>query len=171
MTYFVTPEWMKNNTTINQNVDVNDVVPLIKTSAQFKVKGYIGSYFFKDLLIKFNNQTLNGPEEILVEEYIKPAIAWRAASEAVVNLTYQIKNKGVQTQSGEYSTSPEYKAVMFLVHHNTDKADYYDQQLIDFLTKHKEEYPEFMSKLNDDTKISKYGCDNPNAFTSSILFI
>lgn len=171
MVYFVTPEWLKANTTVNQNVDVNDVVPLIKTSAQFKVRSYIGSNFFKDLLNKFNIQTLNAAEEILVEDYIKPAIAWRAASEAVINASYQLKNKGLQSQSGDYSASPEFKAIMFVQHHYSDKADFYDQKLANFLHKHREDYPEFMSKLNDDATVSKNGCDDTNAFTQSIIFI
>lgn len=172
MVYFCTPEYLKSNTTINQNVDVNDVVPLIKTAAQFKVKSYIGTYFFNDLLAKFNAQTLNAAEEILVQEFMKPAIAWRAASEAVINTSYQVKNKGVQTQSGEYSASPEYKAIMFLFHHYTDKADYYDKKLCDYLHENREEYPGFMSKLNSDPVVSKNGCDpNINTFNQSILFI
>jgi len=172
MIYFVTPEWLKANTTINQNVDVADIVPLIKTSAQFKTQGYIGTYFFKDLLLKFNNQSLNAAEEILVQDYMKPAIAWRAASEAVISTSYQIKNKGAQTQSGDFSVSPEFKAIMFLVHHYTDKADYYDNRLIEFLKLHREEYPEFMSKLNEDAAILKHGCGTtPDGFTSNTLFI
>jgi hypothetical protein len=170
MTYFVTVEWLKANTTINQNVDVADIVPLIKTSAQFKTKGYIGTHFFNDLLTKFNTQTLNAAEEILVQEYMKPAIAWRAASESVINTSYQVKNKGVQTQSGDYSAAADYKAIMWLVQHYTDKADYYDQKLVDFLKAHKDDYPEFMSKSNDDAQVSKY-CDHTDTFTSQIIII
>jgi hypothetical protein len=42
----------------------------------------------------------------LVQEYIKPAVAWRAASEVVVASSYQITNKGTQIQSGDFSSSP-----------------------------------------------------------------
>jgi hypothetical protein len=116
-------------------------------------------------------QTLDAAETILVQEYMKPAIAWRAATETIVTTSYSIRNKGIQSQSGDFSASPEYKAIMFTYHHYSDKADYYDQQLIDFLKENREEYPAFMSDLNKDAKISKHGCNDPNAFGGGIMFI
>lgn len=171
MIYFVTPEYLKSNTTVNQNVDVNDVVPLVKVAAEFVVKIEIGSYFFNDLLTKFNNQTLNGAEEILVQEYIKPLIAWKAAAEAVINTSYQIKNKGVQTQNGEFSSSPEMKAIMWLFHHYNDKVSFYSQRMVEFLSKNWEDYPELFSPLNKDTRIKKWDCGGINQYQGGILFI
>lgn len=172
MIYFVTTNYLKSLTPTNNNVEDNEIVPVIKTSAEFKVKSYIGTYFFSDLLIKFNDQTLNAAEEILVQEFMKPAIAWRAASETILNTTYSLRNKGLQQSSGDFSNSPEFKIVSFMYHHYTDKADYYDRKLCDFLHENREDYPEFMSKLNSDPVVSKNGCDpNINTFNQSILFI
>ncbi len=41
--------------------------------------------------------------EIDLVEFIQPVIAWRSAEDAVFGLTYQLKNKGLQTQNGDYS--------------------------------------------------------------------
>ena len=170
MTIFVTPEYLKAHTTVAQNVDVNDVVPLIRAVAESWVRPYIGTVFFNDLLEKFTAQTLNQSEAELVQTYIKPSIAWRACAEAVITLSYQLKNKGVQTQSGEYSASTDFKNISFIHQHYKDRADMYDAELVKFLEANGAAYPVFMSAANQP-KISKQGCKTVDTFTAGILFI
>jgi hypothetical protein len=50
------------------------------------------------MLTAYNAQTLT-PDEVDLVEFIQPVIAWRSAEDAVFGLTYQLKNKGLQTQS------------------------------------------------------------------------
>jgi hypothetical protein len=57
MTYFITENYLKLNTTITANVDVTDLVPFVKTASDMSVQPILGSYFYTDLLTKYNNQT------------------------------------------------------------------------------------------------------------------
>ena len=151
-------------------MDANDIIPLIKTSADMRVRSILGTYFYKDLLTKFNAQTLNSNEVTLVEDYIKPAVAWRASSEAIIELSYQLKNKGIQTQSGDYSTSPEQSAVMFNYHHKADKAAFYENRLEQYLIDNKALFPVFTSQSNTDS-VAKGKCSSANLFNTNIHFI
>lgn len=171
MIYFVTETYLKQNTPITNNVDSTDVVPYLRFSAESWVKPYLGSFFYNDLLTKFNAQTLNPDEVTLVQNYIQPAVAWRAATEATVFLSYQLKNKGLQTQSGDFSASPEYRAIMFVHHHYRDRADFFDNSLTDYLILNKALYPVFMDDQNKDSRIKNKYCKGPNTFQSGITFI
>jgi hypothetical protein len=172
MIYFVTEQYIKTYTPITQNVDVNDFLPLIKSAADGYVRSYLGTYFYNDLLTKYNAQTLNPDEITLVQDYIKDAVAWRACSESVLTLSYQLKNKGIQSQSGDFSANPGFQPVSFISHHYRDKADFYDGRLKKYLLDNRDLYPEFISDLNKDTILKPFPCwRRDNYFQSGINFV
>lgn len=156
--YFVTETYLKTNTSITANVDIVEILPLVKNAADMWSRSIMGSYFYKDMLAKYNAQTLSADELNLLDE-IQPAVAWRAGADAVIELSYQLKNKGLQTQSGDYSTSPETKAIMFNHHHIEQKAEFYENRLYVYLIENKDLFPAFLSDLNKDSKAKK-DCDN-----------
>lgn len=152
MIYFITENYLKTNTPITANVDVNDVTPYIATQAQLRVMPVLGTVFYNYLLTKYNNQTLTNDEETLVA-YIQPVIAWRSAEDAVFGLTYQLKNKGLQTQFGDFSGSVTRSEVAFGMEHYAQKAAFFEQRLIKYLLANKDLYPEFTSEANKDTDL------------------
>ena len=68
MQYFVTENWLKTNGVITANVDATDFSPLVQFAAKAFIKKQIGSYFFEDLLTKYNAQTLSLVEQSVVEK-------------------------------------------------------------------------------------------------------
>jgi hypothetical protein len=84
------------------------------------------------LTAAYNAQTLN-PDEVDLVEFIQPVIAWRSAEDAVFGLTYQLKNKGLQTQNGDYSASVSRNEVAFGMEHYAQKASFFEQRLIRWL--------------------------------------
>lgn len=167
MIWFTTELWIKANTPITANIDVTDITPWIKTSAEMWIQPILGSYFYADLLTKYNAKTLSSDEAILVD-MIKPAIAWRAASDAVYGLSRQLKNKGLQTQSGENSESVELKEVQFGMAQYAQKGEFYEAQIIKFLKANEVLYPNYTSLSNTDSIIKPQ--DNNN-LSSSIIII
>jgi len=170
MNYFVTTTYLKDNTSVGDSVDDKISVPSIKSASDSYVRTIIGNEFYKYLLNAFNNQTLTNDEIELVSEYIKPSIAWRAAGDITIASSYQIKNKGLQVQNGDFSNSPEYKAIMFNFHHISDKASLYDSLLINFLIKDKTKFPQFWADNNKDAKARKQ-CEGFNTFNKNMFFI
>ena len=170
MIYFVTPDYLKTYTNVGQNLDDNNSVPFIKNAADSYVRSIVGNEFYKYLLGKYNSQTLDADETELVQDYIKPSVSWRSAADIVVEASYQLTNKGIQTQSGDYSSSPEYKAIMFNHHHTSDKAALYDEMLSRFLVKDKNKYPQFWADDNKDATARRL-CEGRSNFNTNIFFI
>jgi hypothetical protein len=169
MNYFITENYLKTNTPITANVDVTDVTPYIATQAQLRVMPILGTVFYTYLLAEYNAQTLNPDEEALVL-FIQPVIAWRSAEDAVFGLTYQLKNKGLQQQSGDFSTSVSRSEVAFGMEHYAQKASFFEQRLIRYLIANKDKYPEFTDASNRDTDLRPMidNCDcNCNGFCDS----
>lgn len=152
MLYFITETYLKVNTPITANVDVTDVTPYIATQAALRIQPILGTTFYNYLLTQYNTQTLTNDEIDLVE-FIQPVIAWRSAEDAVFGLTYQLKNKGLQTQSGDYSASVSRSEVAFGMEHYAQKAAFYEQRLIRWLLANKALFPIFISATNNDTDL------------------
>ena len=129
-TYFVTQTFLQENAMFADNIDALAYTPLIQVASKSFLKPLLGSYFFQDLLDKYNSQTLDANEEILVE-MVQYAIGWRVAAEGVISLTYQLKNKGVQIQNGDNSEAPEDKVIWKLSDHYIQKAIYHQNEISD----------------------------------------
>lgn len=136
MLYFITENYLKTNTPITANVDVTDVTPYIATQAQLRVMPILGTVFFNYMLDVYNNQTATNDEETLIK-FIQPIVAWRSAEDAVFGLTYQLKNKGLQTQNGDFSSSVSQREVAFGMEHYAQKAAFFEERLIKYLIKNK----------------------------------
>jgi hypothetical protein len=95
------------------------------------------------LTLNIITQTLN-PDEINLVEFIQPVIAWRSAEDAVFGLTYQLKNKGLQTQNGDYSASVSRNEVAFGMEHYAQKASFFEQRLIRWLLVNRNLFPQFI---------------------------
>jgi len=152
MLYFITETYLKTNTPITANVDVTDVTPYIATQSALRIQPILGTTFYNHMLNAYNNQTLT-PDEIDLVEFIQPVIAWRSAEDAVFGLTYQLKNKGLQTQNGDYSASVSRSEVAFGMEHYAQKASFFEQRLIRWLLANRNLFPIFISTTNMDTDL------------------
>jgi len=155
--YFITENFLKGNGIISSNVDSTDYTGLIQGVSKSFIKKQIGSYFFNDLLTKYNTQALSPDEEILVEK-MQFAIAWRLKSEATIELTFQLKNKGIQVQSDDNSEGIDLPTATFLMDRNLQKAILEEAELREYLVENKDLYPVFLSKENKDSIIKGTYC-------------
>lgn len=171
MIYFVTENYLKNNTPITKNVDVNEITPFLRPVCEMRVEVILGTYFYEYLLDAYNNQNLSTDEEDLVER-IQPVVAWRAAEQAVFNLSYQLKNKGIQQQFGDYSQNVSQGEVAFSMEHYGQIAARYEDRLTKWLLKNKDLFPEFTSDANEDSLIKPTDdCDDLDNFDNTMLVI
>jgi hypothetical protein len=171
MEYFVSEKWLKDNMPISDNSDPKMFYFNVKTVSDMRVRNILGTLFYNDLLVKYNAQNLS-PNELILVDIMRWTIAWRSASESVISLSYQIFNKGVQTQFGDYSNNAEFKEISFLKHHYSDKASFYEKRLFDFLVDNKDDYPLLMDADNKDSEVQKHICKGGfNPYDSNIIFI
>jgi hypothetical protein len=169
MNYFVTLAWLKAYTPVSANIDETLIFPFVPTSSDMWIQPILGTYFYQDLLAKYNAQTLN-PDEVNLVEVIKPAIAWRTASEAPIGLTFQLKNKGLQTQNSDNSESVDLADAEAVELKYVKKAEFYENQVKKYLYKNKDLFPAYLSEDNDDSLI-KPSKDRGNDYNTFISFV
>ena len=169
--YFITEAYLISNGIIANNVDVH-YSGLIQFAAKAFLKNQIGSYFFEDLLTKYNNQTLSSDEELLVEK-MQWAIAWRVKADTGIEMTYQLTNNGYLKQNDDNAVSVDLKEVTFLTDRALQKAILFENELKEFLIQYKNNYPVFLDILNKDSMIKNnefnYGGTNLNNGVGMII--
>jgi len=171
MIYFVTENFLKVNTPITRNVDVTDVFPYVKPASDMRLQAILGSYFYNYLLTQYNDELLT-PDEVTLVEKIQFVVAWRAAEQAAFGLTYQLKNKGIQQQNGDYSSSVSQSETAFVMDHYGQMAAFYEKRLINYLLEYKALYPQFTSDLNRDSDIKPVGgCGNRGDYDNTMMVI
>lgn len=163
--YFTTESHLKVVTAINPNIQVEHIVPFTKTVAEMWIRPILGLYFYDYLLAAYNASGLTANEIVLVS-HIQPAIAWRAASEAVISTSYQITQKGVQKQSSDNSEAAEASEIGMVRGMYVQKAEFYENFIGRWLCDNKDLFPQFISDLNKDSLIkpNKNTGNNPFYF-------
>jgi len=171
MIYFVTENYIKIQTPITRNVDVNEVTPFVKGCSDQRVQPLLGSYFYNDLLTKYNAQTLDANETILVGK-IQPCIAWYSAAEAVISLSYQLKNKGIQKQNGDFSESVGKDEIMLMYDHYAQKAAFYEQRIRIYLKDNGKLFSAYTSTDNTDSDMKPdKNTETNTGYTNNVIII
>ena len=149
MIYFVTEAFIKDKTHITQNVDAKDLAPYIPMSVEVYIEPILGYTFTQDLLVKFNAGTTDPLEDELID-FIKYTTAFYAAFDAVPNLSFRISNKGVQSQSGDYSASEGIAAVEYIRTNILKFAKVHEGNLREFLQLNKDNFPLYEDPTNKE---------------------
>lgn len=150
-TYFITESYLRSNTPLNQNLDINDIVNNIDPAQDMYIQPILGQNFYNALLVSYSAQTLTADETTLVM-HIKPALAYRAAEMSLPFIQYQIKNKGPQVQSGDFSSPVDQTQLNYLRNELKNRAEFYEQRLINYLCDNSSLFPAYTT--NNSTDIS-----------------
>jgi hypothetical protein len=155
MIYFITESYIKSQTLITKNVDAQMVMPCVQAAADLHISLLLGQEYYQYLLDKYNQQTLTAAEIVLVE-HLQPATAWTAAEIAVGMNAAAFTNKGMQTQSGEYSASADLNTLSYVRNEYKNMAEYYRNRVVRFLKLNEADYPGYTADSNrTDTPPSK----------------
>lgn len=149
MIYFVTEKFLKDKTPITQNVDAKDLAPFIQLSVKTYIQPILGYNFTNDLLTKYNNETTSAEEDELIE-FIQYVTAFYSAYDAAPNISFRLSNKGVQSQSGDYSASEGIQAVEYVRNNLLKFAKVHERNMRAFLNLNKAEFPLYLSEINKE---------------------
>jgi hypothetical protein len=149
MIYFVTEQFLKTNTNITQNVDAKDLAPYIALSVKTYIQPILGYNFTNDLLTKFNAGTTVPLEDELIE-FVQFVTAFYSVYDAIPNLSFRVSNKGVQSQSGDYSASEGIQAVEYIRTNVLKFAKVHEGNMRAFLELNKDNFPVYMADTNNE---------------------
>lgn len=152
--------YIKENSTINENVDVKILEPTIIMVQDIYLQKLIGTPLYKDLQAKLTaDETLTGYNDYktLINDYITPVLLWYVKVELSVELKFKYMNKGVMVGSGENTTPADTGDVKYLVDKWRAIAENYSNLLVDYLKCNLDLFPKYNEYLNYGIKPQKTG--------------
>lgn len=153
-TYLISVDYLKEHTTINNNVDTNILNSPIWEAQEINVHQICGSKLYKKLLELISNGNITLPAysdyKTLLDDYVQPVVCYWAWLYSLPYLAMKAVNKGVQRQTDENSNNATIQEVHYLEENIRDKADFFSQRLTDFLLQNRNLYPEYYRNYQID---------------------
>lgn len=160
---FTSEQYIKTYTPVGDLVSWDELKPTVELTQDSFMQDILGTNFYNHLQTAYANQTLN-TNEIALMNRIKPAQAYRVAEQALPFINYQIKNKGVMTQSGDYADSTDLTGIKYLRNELANRAEFYTKRLSVYLCENSSLFPEYTNDNSDDMNPHSAGYDSELAF-------
>jgi hypothetical protein len=162
---FISEDFLKDNTQVSKNVDVKYIREAILWAQDSEIQTVLGTTFYEELKTDVIANTLTGVNKALMDDYILPCLKHYVTAECVAMAHYKITNKGLQIQNSEQS-QPAFKSeVDFLIEKEKNKAQFYQQRLINYLCEFEVQFPSY---ANPDSGVHIIQ-PSRNAYTTSFF--
>ena len=140
---FITEQDIKVKTTLGGNIDIDKMMPIIKSVQDIEVQPLIGTRLMEKIENDIESDTLAEPYTTLLNEYIKPVLCWLAASDYIIVSSYNVNNAGVYRHEPESGTSLENREMLSLSDRYKNKGEFYSRRMLDHLQVNSSTYPEY----------------------------
>jgi hypothetical protein len=153
---FISEQALKDNSIINENVDMKVLLPVIKLAQEKFMLPILGTGLYNEVKNQVSASNVSVLNKTLLDDYIQPALIWWIMAEAPMPLTYKFMNKSVATRSSENASPASLNDLLKLEERFKDNAQWYSQRITNYLLENSTLYPLYLSPGNGiDTIVPK----------------
>jgi hypothetical protein len=149
---FISESFLRGNTPLTKNIAASDILNSAYEAQDMFISPILGSTFYDALMLSYSAQTLTA-DEITLISYVKPVVAYRAVELALPFITWNITSKGPQAQFGDNSEQIENNTFFYLKKEITNRAEWYETRLKQYLSKNTSLYSGYTSSTNNSTDV------------------
>lgn len=166
--YLISTQYLKSHSVINGNVADELLNNSIEEAQTIYLQQILGTKLYEKILNLVDTGEIalpvNAEYKRLLDSHIQKVLSYRATELAIPYLMVKLVNKGTQSQNSDWSNSSDLKSVQYLRDDVVNRAEFYEQRLIDYLCDNAGKFPEYHSNRGHDLR------HNKNAFFSGIVF-
>ena len=148
---FISENKLKDTTAIGANVDIEHLLPYIRTAQKQHIERVLGTDLFEALQTKITAGSLGGAYKTLVEDYISDALVHFAFWQALPFLRHKIQNGNIVTRNSEDATAITRQEAQDLREEIRNTAEFYLERLIDYIKHNLSSFPEYNTNDGSDT--------------------
>ena len=142
---------LKEFSVINENVDSKLLEPTIINVQELYLYDVLGKDLYSEIITQVNASTVSSPNTILLNDYIEPYLINKVISEAVIDLNFKIRNKGIQTNSSDNGQPVGLNELSQMQGKYNNIAEGYKIKIQNFLLDNGTIYPLYLPKNNHST--------------------
>jgi hypothetical protein len=143
--YIVNTDYIKQNSTISDNLNDNILLPVIKDAQLTKLMAILGEVLYDKVcsVVEENNQTLYPDYQHLINNYIKMYLLYEVqATLSITNYQHQHNAGSVQYVDTNYSNI-QLNEVKYFRQYWENKASFYGEMLKNYLDSNRHLFPEY----------------------------
>lgn len=148
--FFISVTYLKENTSINGNVDAEVLQPHILLGQRVHIERITGTDLYRKLQNDISGGTVTGNYKILLDDYIAPALAQMTYYEALPFIQFKMTNKSVMKKGSDNSTAVDLDELKYLRQGVRDLGEYLMQRISDYLLANQNLFPELLSNSDLD---------------------
>jgi len=161
---FASTAYVKKKSIISGSVDPDKMLQFIETAQDMHIQNYLGTTLYKQLMLLISNGTITdaGNEKYrdLLDDYIKPMLAWFTQAEFIPFAAYTISEGGMGKHRSENSDALSREEIAGLATRANDKASFYAERFIEFMCDNPNlftEYNQGNQDMNPDKEVDSFG--------------
>ena len=154
---FISEEFLKENSPVDDNVDMKKILPVIWQSQMQHIQNLLGTQLYNDLLSEIIADTITANNLILIDDYIADCLMYWVMYELQIPLLFNFRNKSTATNNSDYSNPISTKELSRVENRMKDKAEFFSVRLTRYLCANTDIYPLYLSVVNSDDVIPEDG--------------
>lgn len=147
--FFISRQYIIDNSPLTANVDIAEVYPFAKTAESIYVQDAIGTSLYDDLIAKIIADTLSANEIVLCKK-IREMLLWYTIYDAIPFIALKIRNIGIVKQTGDGHESASRQDLNVLRDECKKKGDFFLERLQKYLCEFGNLFPEYDNGQDDD---------------------
>lgn len=153
-TLFITLDFLKRNSFIQNNVDDALLKPLIGLVQDKYITPVLGSELYNRLVTDIQSGAMSASSQYktLLEDYVQATIVQYCIYEGLEQIASQTTNKGVQNKNSDFSSTADESRVNKLEDKALQNGNFYSERIIRYLRANHTLFPELNpTNANYDT--------------------
>ena len=130
---FITPQTIKERTSLHNNVDEKLISPEIMTAQDMFIHPCLGTGLYERLQDGIENNNLTADELELLNVHITPCLVYYVISELPQGMSFQFYNKGLIRKSGAEQIDPTMQDIIDVANRYKTRAEFYKERLQRYL--------------------------------------
>tara|TARA_R110000744_G_scaffold263607_1_gene377911 strand:- start:179 stop:697 length:519 start_codon:yes stop_codon:yes gene_type:complete len=163
---FASTTYVKKKSIISGSVDPDKMVQFIETAQDIHIQNYLGTDLYNKIQTLIVDGTItevsNSHYKDLLDDYIKPMLAWYTQAEFIPFAAYTLGEAGLFKHRSENSDEVRREDIAGLATRALDKASFYSERMIAFLCHDNNSnlFPEYVNSdfdMDPDKDVDSYG--------------
>ena len=146
---FITEQYIKDNSVIDENVDMHYITTTIDKCQKKYIRPILGSALFDELQTQVNAGTETALNITLLDDYISDCLMYYVLTEGINIFAYKITNKSILKKNGESSQVADTDELATLRDGYKDDGEFFAELITKYLLANTESYPLFLNPGND----------------------
>ena len=140
---FVSEQRLKQWTSLDNNVRVEEITPFIINAQDIYVQDTLGTKFYTRLKNGIVGDDLNDDETLFLNEYVAPMIMQYALYLMMPSLKYKMVDKGILNGTSEETSPTSLDELKYLRQATLDTAEFYNKRVIEYLCDNPGMFPQY----------------------------